>query len=493
MKKYLFVCIILLATLIYFFISKDNSSNFEKIKDNSLAKEMLSMNLEQTEGVGDYKQVTQSSWPTVGYKFNAKLSSCENGSELSWDDIQKRVIMIGDVQDKCYVYFDLTRFDEICDESTLACHVAKQYTEVQGENNMYYHNSLLVNGASDKSYRYAGGDYQLTDKAKNAGLNVVVNSTDTATDGVINMYCGGTKQYVGFYCESSKHFTLQYDTSNTKYTTYNLALEKAISDGYLTKDNVKNFVCFGTSESLCPTDNLYRVIGVFDGKIKLIKYDYATSDLLGTDGAYSGLSYLTSCYTGYNEGQTNTAIYYWNNSTTSNKWSESNLNKINLNTNFISNIGSDWADKIATTTWKVGGNTLNNVVLSAPNEAYQNEIVNPVSMPNYEAKIGLMYVSDYGYAANPKYWTYVIYNQDDSSKDYRLAKEANWMFMGYYDWTVTRRSDNSTYSFILHPNGIGGSRTVDYYSLSIRPVFSLKSDISFVSGAGTYSDPFRIN
>ncbi len=40
---------------------------------------------------------------------------------------------------------------------------------------------------------------------------------------------------------------------------------------------------------------------------------------------------------------------------------ESLLNKTNLNTNFINNIGTEWANKIATTTWKVGGNTYSNI------------------------------------------------------------------------------------------------------------------------------------
>ena len=60
--------------------------------------------------------------------------------------------------------------------------------------------------------------------------------------------------------------------------------------------NPNNFVCFGSTTSLCPTDNLYRIIGVFGenyhgvtGKqlVKLIKYDYANSNLLGTDGDYA--------------------------------------------------------------------------------------------------------------------------------------------------------------------------------------------------------------
>ena len=55
------------------------------------------------------------------------------------------------------------------------------------------------------------------------------------------------------------------------------------------------------------------------------------------------------------------------------------LNKTNLNTNFITNVGTDWAAKIAETIWKVGGNTEANIQSQPAKTAYQNEIVNPVT------------------------------------------------------------------------------------------------------------------
>ena len=39
------------------------------------------------------------------------------------------------------------RYDELCDSSRLACHVAKLYTGTQGDNGIYYHSSTLTNGA----------------------------------------------------------------------------------------------------------------------------------------------------------------------------------------------------------------------------------------------------------------------------------------------------------------------------------------------------------
>ena len=259
--------------------------------------------------------------------------------------------------------------------------------------------------------------------------------------------------------------------------------------------NPNNYVCFGSNESTCPTDNLYRIIGVFGNQVKLIKYDYATSALLGTDGDYASTGTPNASY--YKGSLTTINTYYWNNSTKKNTWSESLLNKTNLNTNFINNIGEEWANKIATTTWKVGGNTYANIRDVIPATAYQNEIVNPVTTnttdnaTEYSAKIGLMYVSDYGFGADPSAWTTTLYNYDGSVNGSTI-RSLNWMHMGYYDWTISRYAGGSDYAFYVDNDG-----DVLYYyvgrNFAVRPSFNLESSITYVSGSGSASDPMLIN
>ena len=254
-------------------------------------------------------------------------------------------------------------------------------------------------------------------------------------------------------------------------------------------EGVKNFVCFGSTETPCPTDNLYRIIGVIDGKVKLIKYDYANSNLLGTDGDYNGPSTLGATYKG---SLSKVDTYYWNNATQKNTWSESNLNKINLNTNFINNIGSTWANKIATTTWKVGGNTFDNIVKSVPSVAYQNEIVAPAENTTYDAKIGLMYVSDYGFAASPSAWTKNLFDYEGNDANGTSITTINWMYMGYYDWMISRRSDSSISAVIVTSGGTVSSHIVSI-NYGVRPSFNLSSSITYVSGSGSMTDPILIN
>ncbi len=180
-----------------------------------------------------------------------------------------------------------------------------------------------------------------------------------------------------------------------------------------------------------------------------------------------------------------------------NTWSESNLNKVNLNTNFINNIGTEWANKIADTTWKVGGNTWANIGTSPMYTVYENEIVNPVTTnttdnaTEYTAKIGLMYVSDYGYAASPSSWTLAGYNSY-YTKSYASAKGETWLYGAGFDWTISRNADYSDYAF-----GVNFDGSVNYVNVSIfsavRPSFNLESSITYLSGSGSASDPMVIN
>ena len=303
---------------------------------------------------------------------------------------------------------------------TLADYVISQYTGTQGENNIYYHDSSLANGAGDNSYRYAGAS-----------------------------------------------------------------------------DQVNNFVCFGSDAATCPTDNLYRIIGVIDGKVKLIKYDYANSNLLGTNGDYSGSSTPNSSY--YKGSLTSINTYYWNykndtsinNGLGSNEWSTSLLNKINLNTNYLNNIGPTWSNMIEDATWKVSGHTTNSVT---PSVMYTREITNATKTygpSDGTSKIGLMYASDYGFAASPSAWTKTLGNYYGTDANGTSIRTINWMFMGFGEWTLTPNSSNSSWVFLLAASSNPINRDA-YDGFGSRPVLYLKASVAYAGGSGTKDSPITL-
>ena len=247
-------------------------------------------------------------------------------------------------------------------------------------------------------------------------------------------------------------------------------------------ERVNNFVCFGSNENSCPTDNLYRIIGVFGNNVKLIKYDYANWNLLGTDGDYQGTG--NGYFWNY---KNNTSI---NNGYGSNEWGTSLFNKINLNKNYLNNIGTTWSNLIEDTTWKVSGHTTDIVT---PKAMFTAEITNATKTygpENGTSKIGLMYASDYGFAAAPSAWTTNLHSYNSSS-----ITSVNWMNinMKIYEWTITPYSSYSDVVFLLTNSGYLFSSVASGRNYVSRPVLYLKASVNYVSGSGTAADPILVN
>ena len=425
MKQKIICCfsLIVVVLLTTFLCLPPKDADILKNTKELKKQNVLAIMIETGEATDTYQESTSGSWPTDGYKFNRKLSRCTNGGELSWDKEKKIVSLSGNSDDKCYVYFDVgvESIADYCDTGTDLATCVKNFGD-QGSaiSNIYIHNSSLVNGAGDNSYRYAGAS-----------------------------------------------------------------------------DKVNNFVCFGSTAATCPTDNLYRIIGVIDGKVKLIKYDYANSNLLGTDGDYSDSGSPNSSY--YKGSLSKIDRYSWNyknntsinNGCGSNEWSTSLLNKINLNTNYLNNIGTTWSNLIEDATWKVSGHSTSEVT---PTEMYTGEIKNAIKTygpSDGTSKIGLMYLSDYGFAASPSAWTTTLYNYSGNDVNGTSIKTINWMYMGYDDWTISTKSSNSYDVFLLYYNGNVNS-IIASSGYGSRPVMYLKASVLYAGGSGTKNSPITL-
>ena len=235
-------------------------------------------------------------------------------------------------------------------------------------------------------------------------------------------------------------------------------------------DAVNNYVCFGTNTTPCPTDNLYRIIGVFDNKV-------------GENQTEQRVKLIKSTSVGNKQ---------WN-STDENTWSISSLNTY-LNNDFLNAFDETTKANIAETTWKVGGNTFANIASKTPSVAYQNEVVNPVpgsTSSNGEtessAKVGLMYASDYGFAAAPSAWTANLETYNGEA-----IINVNWMYIGATEWTISRNADYSDDAFFVY-NGGGVYNNYVYYVNAVRPSFNLSSSVNYASGSGTAADPIVVN
>ena len=315
---------------------------------------------------------------------------------------------------------------------------------------------LLQTNTSDKCYVYFDKEPDIIYLA-----DYIVNNVYTGIDGENNLYL---HDGLGSYANAN----LEAGDNSYRYSGA----------------NPNNYVCFGSDETSCSNDNLYRIIGVFEGQIKLIIRDYAREIVLGR--APAGIMSFKS-YPYYKGNWASLPYYYWNESN-SNVWNSSTLNMNILNGTYLNTLGSAWSSKIAEHAWQVGGNESTSIFNVPVRTAYINEIVSQTEATKYSAKIGLMYVSDYGYAASPENW-----NTNMESLNNDTNRNNNWMFMGYNDWTITSRLDATNTAFCVGNTGNVSYDYISYGREGVRPSFYLNTDVTYVSGSGTISDPFRIS
>lgn len=114
----LVVCICLLIILIiaifYFYpendisldvLNKENNTNTNNNKD-FYSTNTITMLRETGIDTNTYEEITDSTWLDETYEYNSEKSNCTNGSNVSWDNETKQVIVEANRPDACYVYFD---------------------------------------------------------------------------------------------------------------------------------------------------------------------------------------------------------------------------------------------------------------------------------------------------------------------------------------------------------------------------------------------------
>lgn len=279
--------------------------------------------------------------------------------------------------------------------------------------------------------------------------------------------------------------------------------------------NPNNYIYFNCSDysnqtsSTCET---WRIIGVFDGKLKLIKGSQI--------GTYSwdnkNISTGAEDDRGKNDWTTarlmkllNPDDYYINDN--NDKDSEGNYLGYSLYYNSASGMcftdegvnysacdftstgikNDETRNMIAETTYNLGGWNDTGVY---PNEIYEYERGTTVYTgrpTTWTGKIALAYPSDYGYAADLNQCKQTLANYDNST-----CTSNNWMKAIITDngsnhgWLLT---PDSSYSYVAwYSQGNVG----EYFTGAARgavPVLSLSSKLGIESGDGSSSNPYKLS
>ncbi len=487
-----------LLTLILIIISivLITNNKDEKIYATNERKEnvnnFLTLMLEQSDG--SYQESTSNTWPGEGYIFNKELSSCQNGGELDYDSENNKVILYNNKSDGCYVYFDLYNKPTInsinlgkVTNNSITITVSANNGTNPISNYYYIINDETPVSTTSNTYTFSGlnaGETYIIKvyvvdsegySSDTSSLSVETENPILLADWVIDQY-GGVQGNNGIY-----------------YHTSSLANSAGDNSYRYSGANPNNYVCFGSDEATCPSDNLYRIIGVFEDEVKLIKsisignffWDNDSVDFNSTMGVINtNNNYRILKLSG---------ILAAPDPVGSNVWETADLNYYLNNDNYLNNIDMTWQNKIETTIWKVGGMSWSNISSSTAKNSYDYEIGNNSCQTTttnciYSAKIGLMYVSDYGFAASNTYWS-------TNLGSYNSAASNNWLYLGSNEWTISRDSDSSgapSKSIIISYNGGIFYSFVNADYNPVRPCFYLNSDVQYISGSGTESDPIRL-
>ncbi len=353
--------------------------------------------------------------------------------------------------DKCYVYFDKYVLPVINDVTVevayTSVHVKVDASEGSNKIEGYYYylgqRPVQLNGNNEYTYT------NLT--LGNHPISIIIRVRDTKGKFSIAYEKKITLSDLTLINYVKSQYTGTQGKNNIYYHDSSLA-NGAGDNSYRyagASDSVNNYICLGSDATTCPDANLFRIIGVFGDKTKVIRAKSAGTQIWDKNG--------------------------------SNTWSTSSLNTY-LNGTYLTSLGT-LADKIATTTWKVGGGS-STYLYDVPKTAYQYEVGSGASTTTHDAKIGLMYVSDYGFAADQSVWTTKL-------SSYSSNTSKNWLYLGSTELTISRSSDDTTRAFRVSSTG-----NVNYYlvadSYAVRPSFNLESSVKYVSGSGSMSDPVRI-
>ena len=146
---------------------------------------------------------------------------------------------------------------------------------------------------------------------------------------------------------------------------------------------------------------------------------------------------------------------------------------------------------IEETTYYLGGPGKTGYTSYIPKNLYSYER-NPATVydtSTYPASIdnciGLMYISDYGYASKTSTWA-------TSTNTNIRAGGNDWLYNGIVEWTITPNATNSSYAISLYHSGYAynGHVSADY---AARPVLYLDSSVEVTSGTGTKANPYYID
>ena len=481
-SKYLLISLIVLLILLviatgtyawFTWRSTSNTSltmNIGKLTDviftsgNNISTSTLAPVYNYTDGEKTTFSINNKDTTGASLDYNIKLNITSIASELKSSDLK-------------YV---LLKDNTIVKEGNFS-------TMVVGANSIYS-NSISSSGTTNFIfYLYIDGNSENNLNMMNKSLvgTITVEATDkeSFTTYITNLYENATKTTV-----TNNSITYQYDTKNSlmKDIGGNIRYYGASPNNYI------YFNCSDYSNQSSSTCETWRIIGVFNDKVKLIRnesigaYSWDNKEI---DSTWETASLMKLLNPGYESETVGGSLYY--NSGSGNCYS--GQSKATTACNFTSSgLKNDITKNvIAKQDWNIGPTYQKYV-----NVEYENEVKN-----TFKAYIGLPNVSDYGYATNLNLCSAELVNYSNSE-----CKNNNWMFymatgskkLAYF---INYASNSGLGVLAINALTEGGNveifdndinDTIPTTSSDIFPTVYLSNLVNITDGTGTSSNPYQL-
>ena len=352
----------------------------------------------------------------------------------------------------------------------------------------------------------------------NESLSISVDCTaslqkePTAADTIISLYTSAAKV-------TATNNSITYNTApsvslmNDRLGSTTTSLDGGNIRYYgASPNNYIYFNCSDYSNQTSSTCETWRIIGVFDGKLKLIKgsqigtYSWdnknistgAENDTGKNDWTTARLMKLLNPSNYYkvdsNDNNLGQSLYY--NSASGKCYSGQNNATVDCDFTSTGIKNAETRNMIAETTYNLGGWNSNSVYSNQIYEYERGTTVYSGRPTTWKGKIALAYPSDYGYAAD------LNQCKDKTLYDYdnRTCTSNNWMKAiitnngSNTGWLLTPRSGSSSNAWYVNSGGFVSRDSIAYVAYGAVPVLSLSSELGIESGGdGSSSKPYKLS
>ena len=269
---------------------------------------------------------------------------------------------------------------------------------------------------------------------------------------------------------------------------------------------INNYIYFNCSDysnqssSTCET---WRIIGVFDGKVKIMRgsqigsysWDSSASDINSGVGVnkWSQADLMKLLNSGYDSESVGGSLYWNAKSGTCYSGEKNATTSCNFTSTGLKN--DTTRNMIAETTYYTRGHNDNNIYVDAmyDKERVSGTVYVSASPLTWTGKVAIPYPSDYGYATDLSLCQKQLGYYHDAT-----CTANNWMLNivtnngGNYGWLLTQNSNGPGIAWRVYSSGGVDSSSFAYLAFGVVPVLYLDSKLVIGSGSGSSSAPYQL-